>query len=73
MVPAPRSVALTSRESQALALLAKGMSNKEIARTLGVSLHGAKRLVGSILIKLGAQNRTAAVVNAIAAGIIDSP
>lgn len=68
-----RSVALTSRESQALALLAKGMSNKEIARTLGVSLHGAKRLVGSILIKLGAQNRTAAVVNAIAAGIIDSP
>lgn len=68
-----RSVALTPRERQTVALLANGMSNKEIARALGVSSHGAKRLVGSILIKLGAPNRTAAVVNAIKAGIIGSP
>ena len=68
-----RSVALTPRENQTLVLLANGMSNKEIARALGVSSHGAKRLVGSILVKLGAPNRTAAVVNAIKAGIIDSP
>lgn len=68
-----RSLTLTPRENETLALLASGMSNKQIARALGVSSHGAKRLVGSIMIKLGAPNRTAAVVNAIKAGIIDSP
>lgn len=68
-----RPVALTSREQETLALLADGMSNKQIARTLSVSSHGAKRLVSSVLIKLGAPNRTAAVVNAIRMGLVERP
>lgn len=67
---AVRSVALTPRETQTLHLLADGLSNKQVARKLGISVHGAKRLVGSILLKLGAPNRTGAVVTAQKAGLI---
>ena len=67
------SVRLTHREGQTLALLAKGLSNKQIARQLNISSHGVKRLVASLLLKLGSPNRTAAVVNAIRTGIINSP
>jgi two-component system, NarL family, nitrate/nitrite response regulator NarL len=66
-------VRLTYREGQTLDLLAKGLSNKQIARQLDISSHGVKRLVASLLLKLGAPNRTAAVVYAIRAGIISSP
>ncbi|WP_381804006.1 response regulator transcription factor [Streptomyces niveus] len=61
---------LTSREHEALGLLGQGLSNKQIARSLGISPHGAKRLVGSILLKLGSPNRTAAVVTAMRTGLI---
>lgn len=67
---AVRSVSLTPRESETLSLLADGLSNKQIARKLGISIHGAKRLVGSILLKLGAPNRTGAVVTAQKAGLV---
>jgi two-component system, NarL family, nitrate/nitrite response regulator NarL len=65
-----RSVSLTPRESETLALLADGLSNKQIARELRISIHGAKRLVGTILLKLGAPNRTGAVITAQKAGLI---
>lgn len=68
-----RPASLTSREQETLALLADGLSNKQIARALGVSTHGAKRLVGSLLVKLGAQNRTAAVIIAMRLGLIATP
>jgi len=68
-----RPVSLTSREVEALTLLVKGMSNKQIARRLAISGHGAKRLVASILLKLDSPNRTTAAVAAIKAGIIDCP
>ncbi|MFJ4640964.1 response regulator transcription factor [Streptomyces hygroscopicus] len=66
----PREVSLTGRENEVLLLLAKGMSNKQIARRLGISSHGVKRIVASLLLKLGAPNRTAAVVTAIQNGLI---
>ncbi|MBU3871120.1 response regulator transcription factor [Streptomyces sp. 4503] len=66
----PREVSLTARENEVLLLLAKGMSNKQIARRLGISSHGVKRIVASLLLKLGAPNRTAAVVTAIQNGLI---
>ncbi|MET8139946.1 response regulator transcription factor [Sphaerisporangium sp. NPDC005288] len=65
-----RAVRLTSRERETLSLLADGMSNKQIARRLSISTHGAKRLVGSILLKTGSPNRTAAVVTAIQIGLV---
>ncbi|MFE4668222.1 LuxR C-terminal-related transcriptional regulator [Streptomyces sp. NPDC056716] len=65
-----RNGSLTVRENEALALLAQGLSNKQIARRLSISTHGAKRIVASVLLKLGAPNRTAAVVTAIQRGLI---
>ncbi|MDL4774204.1 helix-turn-helix transcriptional regulator [Actinomadura xylanilytica] len=67
----PRLVRLTAREKETLTLLAEGLSNKQIARRLAISDHGVKRLVTSVLLKLGAPNRTAAVVTAIRVGLID--
>ncbi|WP_431976717.1 LuxR C-terminal-related transcriptional regulator [Micromonospora haikouensis] len=61
---------LTARESEAMGLMAEGMSNKQIAGRLGISSHGAKRLVASLMLKLGSPNRTAAVVNAIKSGLV---
>jgi two-component system nitrate/nitrite response regulator NarL len=70
--PARTRVAnLTSREREALGLLVKGMSNKQIARRLTISSHGAKRLVASIMLKLDSPNRTTAAINAIKAGIVE--
>jgi DNA-binding NarL/FixJ family response regulator len=67
----PRPVNLTGREREALALLVKGLSNKQIAKRLAISSHGAKRLVTSIMLKLDAPNRTLAAVTAIRAGLVD--
>jgi two-component system nitrate/nitrite response regulator NarL len=67
----PRPLPLTAREQETLLLLADGLSNKQIARRLTISDHGAKRLVTSVLLKLGAPNRTTAVVTAIRTGMID--
>ncbi len=58
-------VRLTPREEQALGLLVDGLSNKQIARRLGISGHGAKRLVANILAKLDVPNRTMAVAKAL--------
>lgn len=69
--PVTRPVNLTSREVETLLLMARGLSNKQIARYLTISSHGAKRLVGSIMLKLDSPNRTTAVVNAIKAGIVE--
>ncbi len=64
-------MALTPREKETLALLTEGLSNKQIARRLKISDHGAKRLVAGVLLKLGSSNRTEAVVTAIRAGLIN--
>ena len=66
----PRASSLTPRETETLLLMANGMSNKQIARALTISPHGAKRLVGSVLAKFDAPNRTAAVMSAIGAGLV---
>jgi len=55
---------LTPREQEVLRLLAQGASNQEIARQLVVSLTTVKKHVGSLLLKLAAENRTHAVARA---------
>jgi DNA-binding NarL/FixJ family response regulator len=57
--------ALTSREREVLAELAKGRSNREIARALGVSEKTVKAHVSSVLAKLGVQDRTQAALFAV--------
>ncbi|MBD0691906.1 response regulator transcription factor [Streptomyces sp. CBMA123] len=65
----PRA-ALTGREEEVLRLMATGLSNPEIAETLTVSLETVKTHVGNVLTKLGAQNRTHAVVIAYESGLV---
>lgn len=62
--------ALTEREEEVLRLMATGLSNPEIARSLTVSLETVKTHVGNVLAKLGAQNRTHAVVIAYESGLV---
>jgi DNA-binding NarL/FixJ family response regulator len=61
---------LTPREHEALGLLAQGLTNKQIARRLGISAHGAKRHVSNVLAKLNCPNRTMAVAEAIRFGFL---
>lgn len=61
---------LSSRELEVLRHLAEGLSNKEIARALGISENTVKFHVNAILSKLGAQSRTEAVVRATRAGLL---
>jgi DNA-binding NarL/FixJ family response regulator len=57
--------ALTSREREVFALLADGQSNREIARTLGVSEKTVKTHVSAVLAKLGVADRTQAALVAV--------
>ena len=57
--------ALTRREREVLAEIAKGRSNREIARALGVSEKTVKAHVSSVLAKLGVQDRTQAALLAV--------
>jgi DNA-binding CsgD family transcriptional regulator len=56
-----RSLGLTPRECEILALLASGQSNKEIARQLEISPNTAKTHLASVFQKLEVQRRTQAI------------
>ena len=58
---APPVDPLSEREQDVLRLVADGLPNREIAETLGVTLHTIKTHVGVILRKLDVTNRTSAV------------
>lgn len=59
------------REREVLALIAKGRSNKEVASDLGLSEDTVKRHVSNLMAKLGAQDRTQAVTEALRRGLIE--
>lgn len=61
---------LTDRESEVLQLVARGMSNREIADELFVGNETVKSHVGSVLMKLGVQGRTQAVIAAYESGFV---
>ncbi|OLB76746.1 MAG: DNA-binding response regulator [Actinobacteria bacterium 13_2_20CM_2_71_6] len=62
--------ALTEREAEVLRLMATGLSNAEIAGRLYVSPETVKTHVGNVLGKLGARDRTQAVIAAYESGFI---
>jgi DNA-binding NarL/FixJ family response regulator len=63
--------ALTGRELETLRGVASGSSNKIIAEHLGISEHTVKGHLKSILSKLGASDRTHAVMIALKRGFLD--
>lgn len=62
--------ALSSREMEILKLITRGLSNKEIARALGISRQTVKNHMTSILRKLAVNDRTQAAVYALRRGWI---
>jgi two-component system, NarL family, response regulator DegU len=64
---------LTPRELEVLGLMKLGRTNREIAGDLMISLGTAKNHVEHIISKLGASDRTRAVVQGLELGLIDLP
>ncbi|HWI74103.1 MAG TPA: LuxR C-terminal-related transcriptional regulator, partial [Baekduia sp.] len=73
--PPPAAVlpdGLSSREVQVLALVARGMSNREVGATLHISEHTAANHIRSILRKTGCANRTQATSYAHRHGLLEA-
>jgi NarL family two-component system response regulator LiaR len=62
---------LTGREREVLELVARGLSNKLIARELGIAEKTVKTHVSSILAKLGVTDRTQAALLAVRRGWVE--
>lgn len=65
----PEMAELTEREREVLAEIARGRSNREIARTLAVAEKTVKTHVSSLFTKLGVQDRTQAALFAVRHGV----
>jgi len=70
IVEEPPAVLLSRREREVLALVARGLSDREIAEQLVVSPHTVHRHVANIRNKLGRASRTAAVAEAARLGLL---
>ena len=68
----PATADLSPRELEVLRLVARGLSNKQIAYALSIAEHTAKNHVKNVLDKLCVHDRTEAAVAAIQRGIIHS-
>ena len=63
---------LTERETEVLRLLAQGLSNKDISRTLNIAEQTVKTHVSHVLDKLGVPSRTQAALYAIRIGLVSA-
>ncbi len=67
----PSEFPLTVREAQVLRHLGLGLSNKDISRSLEISVETVKEHVQNIIRKIKAKDRTDAAVRAIRAGLVE--
>jgi DNA-binding NarL/FixJ family response regulator len=61
---------LTDREQQVLALVADGLPTREIGEELHYSERTVKKVLGDVVVKLGARSRSQAIARAVRQGII---
>ena len=62
---------LTPRETEILTLVGQGMSNKAVARALGISVHTVKFHLEALFAKLDATSRAEAVAKGLRGGVIE--
>jgi DNA-binding NarL/FixJ family response regulator len=58
----PEAPALSAREVEVLRLASKGLANKQIARSLGISEHTVKIHLGNVFRRIGVNDRTSAAL-----------
>jgi HD-GYP domain-containing protein (c-di-GMP phosphodiesterase class II) len=71
--PVPRLVhpaGLTEREAEVVAMLARGLQTKQVARTLGISVKTADRHIQNAYRKIGVSSRAAAAMFAMEHGLV---
>lgn len=69
--PAEDMPLLTPREREILALVGEGLSNKAMARRLGISVHTVKFHLEALFAKLDATSRAEAVAKGLRGGVIE--
>jgi len=68
--PAAPAAELTARERDVLSCLAAGMSNKQVARSLGISIRTVAVHVSNLLRKTGSSSRTEAALRAVRGDLV---
>lgn len=65
------SARITKRQAEVLVRLAQGLTHREIADDLSITVHTVAHHISALQERLGARNRPAIVARAVVAGLLD--